>query len=46
MVENIVGKGEKCWLQAFTFFTTLFSKDFLFRFVKRRDFVEKGKTNY
>ena len=32
-VENIVGKGEKCWLPAFSPFPTMFSKGFYFRAV-------------
>ena len=33
-VENIVEKGEKCWLPAFSPFPTIFSKDFFFRSLK------------
>ena len=28
-IENIVGKGKKCWLPAFSPIPTTFSKDFL-----------------
>ena len=36
-VENLVGKGGKCWLHAFSPFPTLFSKAFSFRVAKNWD---------
>ena len=42
MVENIVGKGEKCWLPAFSLFPTMFSKALFFRVLKSRDRVVKS----
>ena len=33
-LENIVGKEIKCWLPAFSAFTTLLSKAFLFKVIK------------
>ena len=33
-VENVVGKGEKCWSQAFPPFPTMLSKGFLLRAIK------------
>ena len=42
MVEDIVGKGEKCWLPAFSPFPTMFSKGFFCRVLNNRDCV--GKT--
>ena len=41
-VENTVGKGEKCWLPAFSPFPAMFSKAFFFRVVKTPDCVVKG----
>ena len=41
-VENIVGKGEKWWLPAFSPFSTLFSKGLLYRAVRSRDCVVKS----
>ena len=41
-VENIVEKGEKCWLSAFSPFPTLFSKALHFRVVKSWDCVVKS----
>ena len=38
-IENIVGKGEKCWLPAFSPFPTMFSKAFFSRVVKSRDYI-------
>ena len=38
-VENIVGKGRKCWVPAFYLFSTMFSKVFYFKVVKSRDCV-------
>ena len=37
--ENIAGKGEKCWLPAFSHFPTMFSKGFFPKVVKSRDCV-------
>ena len=42
MVENIVGKGEKCWLPVFSLFPTMFSKALFFRVLKSRDCVVKS----
>ena len=42
MIKNIVGKGEKCWLPAFSPFPTMFSKGFFFRVVKSRDCMVMG----
>ena len=42
-VENTVGKGEKCWLPAFSPFPTVFSKAFFCKFVKSRDYVVKSE---
>ena len=39
--ENIVGKGEKCWLPAFSPFPTMFSKGFFLKVVKSQGCVEK-----
>ena len=39
---NIVGKGENAGSQHFLFFSTMFSKAFFPRVVKRRDCVVKG----
>ena len=36
-VKNIVGKGEKCWLPAFSPFPAMFSTGFYFRVVENRD---------
>ena len=33
-VEKIVGKGEKCWLPAFSPFPIMFSKGFFFKVIK------------
>ena len=41
-VENIVGKGDKCWLPAFSLFPSMFSKGFLLRIVKSCDCVVKS----
>ena len=38
------GKRRKCWLPAFSPFPTMFSKGFLFRVVKSRDYVVKTQT--
>ena len=38
LVENIVGKGKKCWLPAFSPFLTMFVKDFFFRVIKSREY--------
>ena len=40
-VENW-GKRRKCWLSAFSPFSTMFSKGFLLRVVKSRDCVVKS----
>ena len=40
-VENIVGKGENCWLPAFSPFPTMFSKGLFPRVLKNRDCVVK-----
>ena len=42
-VENIVGKGGKSWLPAFSVFPTMFSKGFLPLMVKCRDCKELNK---
>ena len=42
-VENNVGKGEKCWLPAFSPFPTWFSKPFFIRVVKGGDCVVSNK---
>ena len=42
-VENIVGKGKKCWLPAFSPFPTMFSRAFFFRVVKTQDCVVKSE---
>ena len=34
-IENIVGKGKKCWLPAFSPFPTMFSKGFFFRIINQ-----------
>ena len=39
--ENIVGKGKKCWLTAFSAFLTMFPKGFHARVIKSRDCVVK-----
>ena len=39
-VENIVGKGEKCWSSAVSPFPTMFSKGYYLRVVKNLDCVE------
>ena len=36
------GKRRKCWLAAFSPFPSMFSKDFLLRVVKTKDYVVKG----
>ena len=36
MVENIVGKKRKCWLPAFSPYSTMFSKGFFIKVVKSR----------
>ena len=41
-VENIVGKSRKCWFPAFSLFTTMFSKGFIFRLGKTGDCLGKG----
>ena len=41
-VENIVGKGEKCWLPAFSPFPTMFSKSFFYRVVESWDCIVKS----
>ena len=41
-VENTVGKGEKCWLPAFSPFPTVFSKAFFLRVAKSLDCVVKS----
>ena len=41
-VENIVGKGEKCWLPAFSPFLTVFSKVFFSKVIKSRHCVVKS----
>ena len=41
-VENIVGKGQKCWLPAFSPFPTMFSKASLLRVIESRDCVVKS----
>ena len=41
-VENIMGKGEKRWLSAFSPFHIIFSKAFSFDVVKSRDCVVKS----
>ena len=38
---NFVGKGEKCWLPAFSPFPIMFSKVFFLRVIKSRDCVVK-----
>ena len=35
-VENIVGKGKKCWLPAVSLFPTMFSNGFFLSVAKRR----------
>ena len=40
-VENIVGKGEKCWLPVFSPFPTMFSKGFFCGVVKSLDCMVK-----
>ena len=40
-VENIVGKGEKCWLPPFSPFPTMFSKAFFPRGLKNQDCMVK-----
>ena len=37
--ENIVGKGEKCWLPAISPFSTMFSKGLFLRVIKTPDRV-------
>ena len=41
-VDNIMGRGEKCWSPAFSPFPTMFSKGFYFRVVKSPDCVVKS----
>ena len=41
-VENIAGKGRKCWLSAFSPFPKMFSRAFFLRAVKTRYCVVKG----
>ena len=41
-IENIVGKGEKCWLPTFSPFPEMFSEGFLLTVVERQDFVGKS----
>ena len=45
-VENIVGKGEKCWLPAFSCFSTMFSKGFWYRVLKSHDCVVKKQSGF
>ena len=40
-VENILGKGDKCWSPAFSPFPIMFSKGLCLRVVKRQDCVVK-----
>ena len=40
-IENIVGKGEKCWLPAFSPFPVMFLKGFFFGVVKSHDCMTK-----
>ena len=44
-VENILRKGKKCWVPAFSPFSTIFSKAFLSRNVKSWDCVVMGKVS-
>ena len=39
IAENTVRKSKKCWLPAFSPFSTVFSEVFFFMVVKRRDCV-------
>ena len=41
MVENIVGKGEKCWLPVFSPFPKMFSKGLFPTVVKSQDCMVK-----
>ena len=41
-LENMVGKGRKCWLPGFSLFPIMFSKAFLYRVVKNQDCVVKS----
>ena len=41
-VENIVGKGKKYWLPAFSSFPLMFLKGFPLKFVRSRDCVVKS----
>ena len=45
-VENIVEKGEKCWLPAFSSFSAVFSKAIFFRVVKSRDCTVKTENKF
>ena len=41
-IENTMGKEKKCWIQAFSSFSTVFSKAFFSRVVKSCDCVVKS----
>ena len=41
-LENIVGKAEKCWLQAFSSFATMISKGHFLGIIESRDCVVKS----
>ena len=41
-VQNIVGKGEKCWLPKFASFPTIFLKGFFFKDFKSQSCVLKS----
>ena len=41
-VENIVGKGEKCWLPAFSPIPRMFSEDDFLRVIKSSDCMVKS----